>query len=93
MNRPLHFEPDASVMRVDDLADLRDIGNQMDFVAYLVAMAAQPARAAAPTIPCEVDLQIPHVGLESLLRMWSGRVLGIVDSVEPLHATRQGGQR
>lgn len=54
--------------------ELHDIGEQMDFVAYLVAQAAD---ATTPSVPRAVDLHVPHAGLESLLRTWSARVLAI----------------
>lgn len=60
-----------------DRSDLHDIGEQMDFVAYLVANAAD---AAAPAVPRAIDLHVPHAGLESLLRTWSARVLAITEA-------------
>lgn len=62
-----------------ELDELHDIGEQMDFVAYLVAKASDTAPAGA-TVPRRIDLSVPHAGLESLLRTWSARVLTITEA-------------
>jgi len=62
-----------------DRGELHDLGEQMDFVSYLVAKAADPA-PGAPTTPRGIDLHVPHAGLESLLRMWSARVFALTEA-------------
>lgn len=66
-------------MNARDLRDLRDVGEEMDFVAYLVSKSAD---RVSPIVPRPLDLHVPHAGLESLLRHWSERVMCAVSNAD-----------